>query len=153
MIGPPPAVAATRSASSHKPRQSAPTFPITSRRSSGSLLGTLRATYGTQLNRYVAFFFFSPTSPGFFSFVPHRWVKHLSAWWSVSAAVKSSFLRHFFLSPSLPLGSYLYWALSNCYLFCCEDILRFVSYLLCVSTCVCMCVGGQRFDINASSAS
>lgn len=145
MIGPPPAVAATTSASSHKPRQSAPTFPSTSRRSSGSLLGTSCATYGTKLNRYVALFcpFFVPGLKSF-PFVAHSWLKHLSARWSRSAGTTSSFLGDFFLSPCLPLGSYLYWALSNCYLFCCEDILRFVSYLLCVSTCVCMCVWEDR---------
>ncbi|KAM7379490.1 hypothetical protein PAMP_005037 [Pampus punctatissimus] len=49
MIGPPPTGAASRSASSDKPRQTAATFPITSRRSCGSVLRTLRATYGTQL--------------------------------------------------------------------------------------------------------
>lgn len=50
-IGPPPAAAATRSASSHKPRKIAQTLPITSKRSGGALLGSLRATYGPQLSR------------------------------------------------------------------------------------------------------
>lgn len=101
MIGPPPALATTTSASSHKPRQSAPTFPSTSRRSSGSLLGTSCATYGTKLSRYVALFcpFFVPGLKSF-PFVAHSWLKHLSARWSRSAGTTSSFLGDFFYRPA-----------------------------------------------------
>lgn len=53
MIGPPPAAAATRGASSHKPRQTALTFPITSRRSSRSLLGTFACDLWHTTSRYV----------------------------------------------------------------------------------------------------
>lgn len=144
MIGPPPAVAATRSASSHKPRQSAPAFPSTSRRSSSSLLGTSCATYGTKLSRYVALFFSS--SVPFEKFLLRSAQLGQTSVSAVVAERRNDIIISgvFFLSPCLPLGSYLYWALSNCYLFCCEDILRFVSYLLCVSTCVCMCVWEDR---------
>lgn len=97
MIGPPPSAAATRSASSHKPRQSAATFPIqTSRRSSGSLLRTLRATYGTQLtSRYVmksvsSLFFFLPLTRCLFplSRGTHSCYEHLAV---CAAGSKSSF--------------------------------------------------------------
>lgn len=129
-----------------KPRQRAPAFPSTSRRSSDSRLGTPCATYGTKLSRYVALFFS-------FSWPLEKFVLRgrTAGSYICQRGGRGAQERHhhfwgifFFLSPSLPLGSYLYWALSNCYLFCCEDILRFVSYLLCVSTCVCMCVWEDR---------
>lgn len=45
-----------------------------------------------------------------------------------------------FYRSSLPVGPYLFWVLSNGYLFWCEDILRFVSYLLCACVFTCVCV-------------
>lgn len=132
MIGPPPAAAATTSASSHKPRQTALTFPITSRRSSDSLLRNFACDLWHTTSRYVAergtnvSSFFFPVLVS--TFLP---LKHLAAV-RLYAGLNHHHFRVLFYRSSLPLGPYLFWVLSNGYLFCCEDILRFVPYLLCV---------------------